>query len=164
MSVLVADIETNGFDDPNVIWMVGVLDYHTDEFTPYVGEEQVAEGLIRLSEADCIIGHYFLGYDNKHIARLTEGLVTLPKSKIIDTYQLSSDYAPKSLGLKNHKLATWGELFNFPKGNYKDFDRFDPAMIPYCERDCRITKKIVEFMEELRQSQGTASFLEGYGR
>ena len=32
MSILIGDIETNGLN-PNTIWVVGVLDYETDEFT-----------------------------------------------------------------------------------------------------------------------------------
>lgn len=156
--ILIADIETNAIHNPNVIWMLGVLSYDSDEFTAYVGEEQVVDGLLRLVEADCIIGHNFLGYDTKHITRLTNGLVTLPKRKIIDTCKLSKTYT----ALPDHKLKTWGDLFGFPKGDYTDFDRFDPEMIPYCERDCRISKKIFEFVNELAQEHGSPCLLESF--
>lgn len=155
MNILIGDIETDAIHMPRNLWMVGVLDYVTDEFTAYHGDD-VPEGLLRLAEADMAIGHNFKGYDVKNIERMTNGLVKFDVTRIVDTLDLSRKYAK----LENHKLKTWGEMFDFPKGDYTDFSRFDPAMIPYCERDCRLTKKIFEFLNEMAVEKGAQCLLE----
>lgn len=142
--ILIGDIETDSLT-PTVIHMVGVLDYNSNQFTSYVGED-VAEGLVRLAEADLCIGHNFIGYDAKHIERLTEGLVLFERPKIVDTLDLSKRLMPT---LPNHKLATWGDFFGYPKLPAPIFDRFTPAMIPYCERDCRLNKRVFDYLMTL---------------
>jgi hypothetical protein len=150
--ILVADIETNAIHNPTRFWVLGILDYHTDEFTGHVGDDDIAEGLMRLEEADLIIGHNFLGYDNKNITRLTDGVFVLDKEKIIDTVKLSRSLVKEfdtSRGGPGHGLKAWGDLFGYPKGNWDKFDRFYPEMVPYCEQDCRITKKVFDFVNEI---------------
>jgi hypothetical protein len=143
-SVLIGDIETNAIYQPSRIWMVGVLDFYTDEFTAYVGDDEVPLGLMRLAEADLVCGHNFRAYDAKEITRMTEGLITLEDDRIIDTLEIGRSLFPD---LVNHKLKTWGEIFGYPKIDYdKGFDAFHPDMVPYCERDCRLTKAVYEFL------------------
>lgn len=154
--ILVGDIETDAIHMPHNIWMVGVLDWTTDEFTAYHGED-VAEGLLRLQEADLLIGHNFRGYDAKNIRRMTDGLVSLDNSKIMDTMELGR----RLVKMPDHKLKSWGEIFDFPKGDFKDFSRFSPEMIPYCERDCRLTKKVFDFLNELNVQKSRQNLLEG---
>lgn len=153
--ILVGDIETNAIHMPTDLWMVGVLDYFTDEFTAYHGDD-VPEGLMRLAEADLVIGHNFKGYDVKNIERMTNRLVTFDVRKIVDTLDLSKRHAK----LENHKLKTWGQLFDFPKGDIDDFSRWDPRMIPYCERDCRLTKKVFDLLNEMAVEKGATCLLE----
>jgi DNA polymerase III alpha subunit (gram-positive type) len=141
MSILVADIETDGLR-PTCIWMVGVLDYETMEFTPYVGDD-VAEGLIRIQEADLVIGHNFRGYDKKYIEVLTESMIQLEDDNIHDTLEIARKLFPE---LKTHKLSEWGEILGYPKLEYDDFGKFHADMIPYCERDCVITKHLYDFL------------------
>jgi hypothetical protein len=155
MNILVGDIETNEIHNPSELWMVGVLDYFTDEFTAYHGDD-VPEGLLRLAEADVVIGHNFKGYDAKNIERMTNYLVKFDRDRIIDTLDLSKANAR----LDNHKLKTWGEMFGYPKGDWTDFSRWDPGMIPYCERDCRLTKKVFDFLNELAVERGAVCLLE----
>lgn len=145
--ILIADLETNSLN-PSVIWVVGVLDFETDEFTSYTHPEgNVAEGLLRLLEADLVVFHNGKGYDVPVIKRLTEGLVEIPEEKIVDTLELSR----KMVKMKNHGLEAWGEIFdlNKTKDTIPNFDCFWPQMVPYCERDCRITKKLFELILEL---------------
>ena len=155
MSILIGDIETNAIHMPSDIWMVGVLDYDSDVFTAYHGDD-VAEGLLRLAEADLAIGHNFKGYDIKNIERMTAGLVKFDMRKVIDTLDLSRRHAT----LKDHKLKTWGEMFDFPKGDYTDFSRFRPEMIPYCERDCRLTKLVFDLLNDLAVEKGQQCLVE----
>lgn len=155
MTVLVGDIETNGLK-PNIIWCVGVLDIDTGEYTSYVGDEEVPVGLMRLAEADVVVGHYFKGYDAPVIKKLTDGLITIDEDKIIDTCELSREFFPD---LPNHKLETWGEIFEDHKIKYdKGFERFHPEMVPYLEQDVRLNARLYKFMiehlEHLEASEG----------
>lgn len=153
MSVLIADIECDSLK-PTTIHMVGVLDYFTDEFIDYNGDN-VAEGLIRISEASQVIFYNGLGYDVPVIERLTEGMISLKKDRIIECLDLSRKYVT----MKNHKLATWGELFDFPKGDHTDFSKWSPEMSIYCERDCRLTKKVFDILNELAIEKGSPNLL-----
>ncbi|RYD64010.1 MAG: hypothetical protein EOP83_10800 [Verrucomicrobiaceae bacterium] len=143
MTIIVADLETNGLK-PDTIWVVGIKDVETGEYTSYVGEEEVPLGLMRIAEADIVIGHNFKGYDAKVIANLTDGLIKLDESKIIDTCELSRKLFRE---MPNHKLETWGDIFEFPKIKYdKGFEKFHPDMVPYCERDVELNAVLYEFM------------------
>lgn len=139
--ILIADLETDGLK-PSKIWMVGILDYNTDEFTSYVGDDEVPIGLMRIAQAERVIGHNFRGYDKKVIEKLTEGLIKLDNARIDDTVEISRSLFPK---MDNHKLATWGEIFGFPKLDFHNFDEWDPKMIPYCQRDCELNKVLYDF-------------------
>ena len=146
MNILVADLETDGLlDDVTTIWMVGILDHTTDEFTAYVGDD-VAEGLMRLQAADLIIGHNWNGYDAKVIQMLTEGLCDLSGITVADTCEMARAAFPS---MPNHKLKTWGEMLGLPKMDSPSFDTFSPEMVPYCERDVRVTKMLFDFLMEI---------------
>jgi DNA polymerase III alpha subunit (gram-positive type) len=142
MSILVGDLETNGLK-PNRIWVVGIKDVETGEYTSYVGDEEVPIGLMRLAEADVVIGHNFKGYDAKVIEKLTDGLIKIDENKIVDTVELSRKLFPE---MPNHKLETWGEIFEFPKIKYdKGFEKFHPEMVPYCAVDVELNAKLYDF-------------------
>jgi hypothetical protein len=153
--ILVADLECNSLH-PSIIHMVGILDYITDEFHDY-HEDDVAEGLLRLSTADKIIFYNGVGYDVPVIKRLTSGLVTIKRDKIIEVLDLSRSLVK----LPNHKLKQWGELFDFPKGDHTDFSKWSPSMSAYCERDCRLTKKVFDLLNEMNVEKGRQNLLEG---
>lgn len=147
MSILIADIETDGFN-PSVIWVLGVLDWETDEYTSYTGDD-IPEGLMRLVEADLVVGHNFVGFDAVQIEKLTGGLVKIETDNIYDTLL----EARKLIKMKNHKLSEWGEIFGFPKGDHKDFSRLSPEMLVYCERDVRLTRKVFDFLLEIESAK-----------
>lgn len=142
--VIIGDIETNAIHQPSKIHMVGIVDFYTDEYTSYHGET-LEDGLIRLAEAELVIGHNFRLYDAANIARMTGGLVTIEPTRIIDTLDLSRALVPE---LPDHKLRTWGQALGFPKLDHDDFERYTPLMDEYCQRDCRLNKRIFEFMLE----------------
>ena len=145
MSILVGDLETDGFK-PHNIWVVGVLDYATDEFTAYTGEN-VAEGLMRLAEADLVIGHNFSDYDAAVIEKLTDGMIVIDPAKIVDTLTLGRRVLPE---MKCQKLEEWGEILGWPKIKFDEgFDQFRQSMVPYCQRDCEVTKRVFDFLMEL---------------
>lgn len=141
MKILIGDIETNGLH-PNIIWAVGIVDYDTDEYTAYVGEDEVPLGLMRLAEADLVVGHYFRGFDAPQIERLTEGLIKFRPDQIDDTVEISRALFPE---LKSHKLREWGEILGYPKLESPSFDEFTPELLPYLERDVRLNKALYQF-------------------
>jgi hypothetical protein len=146
MSILVADLEANGFK-PNKIWVCGVLDYRTGEFDAYTGDN-ISEGLIRIAEADIVIGHNFRAYDAKVIEELTDGIIKLDDEQIVDTLELGREILPE---MKKQSLETWGEILGFPKVVFNEgFDRFHPKMVPYCERDCRLDMRVFDFLMEVQ--------------
>lgn len=142
--IVVADIETDSLR-PKQIYMLGILNLETDEYTAYIGDDEVPVGLMRLAEAERVIGHNFKGYDAPTIEKLTDGLIVIPKDRIDDTLEISRELFPD---LVNHKLATWGEILGYPKLEMKIFERFTPEMIPYCERDVRLNAKVYRFFIE----------------
>lgn len=141
--ILVADLETDGLK-PNRIWVVGIISMETGEYRAYVGDEEVPEGLMRLANAERIIGHSFKSYDAQVISKLTEGLIVIDPDKIDDTVEISRALFPN---LKNHKLKTWGEILGVPKIEYTGgFDEFHEDMLPYCKRDVELNKLLYEFL------------------
>lgn len=147
MSILVADLETDGFN-PSIIWVVGILDYTTDEFTAYT-DENVAEGLMRIAEAELVIGHNFLGYDAEVAEKLTGGLIQIDREKVYDTLLMGRQLLPD---MKCQKLAEWGDLLGLPKIVFNEgFESFHPLMVPYCERDCRLNKRVFDFLVEVEE-------------
>lgn len=151
MTTLIADLETDGIK-PNRIWMVGIKDHDTGEYTSYVGDDEVPIGLMRLMEADIVVGHNFKGYDAKVIKKLTDGLIEIPKEKIIDTCELSRSMFPQ---MPNHKLESWGEIFNFPKIKYdKGFEQFHPEMVPYCKQDVELNAVLYDFFLTQLDAEG----------
>jgi hypothetical protein len=155
MTILIADLECDSLR-PSVIHMVGVLDYESDEFYDYHGDE-VVDGLMRLAEADRVVFYNGKGYDVPVIERLTEGLVIFRPEQIVECLDLSRRY----VSMKNHKLKSWGELFDFPKGDHTDFTKWSKSMSIYCERDCRLTKLVFNLLNDMAIEKGHRSLIEG---
>ena len=152
-NIIVADLETNSLN-PDTIWMAGILDFHTNEFFDYNGENLV-DGLIRMAEADVLITFNGYGYDLPVVEKLTEGLITFEKERHIDVLKLSRKFAD----LPDHKLKRWGDMFGMPKGDHTDFSKYSPEMSKYCQRDCRITKEAFVFLNELSVEKGNTCLL-----
>lgn len=147
--VIIADLETNGFA-PDQIWVAGILDYHTRKFNTYVGMDAVAEAIYRISHADLVIGHNFLEYDNKVLQELAG--TAAPVDRVYDTLQRSRVLHKER---KKHSLESWGDYFGFPKIKYTGgFAKFNPLMVPYCERDCLITGMLFDYIIERETDYG----------
>ena len=145
MTALLFDIEADGLlEEASVMHCIGVMDLDTEEYQAY-GPDEIVEGLMRLQDADLIAGHFIRGYDVPLIEKLTDGLITIDQSRIVDTCELSRDLAPF---LRNHRLETWGQMFGFPKLPSPDFSRFSPEMLVYLERDVRLNKLVWDWQME----------------
>jgi hypothetical protein len=136
-NILIGDIETDDLK-PSVIWMVGVMSFETGEFTSYVGDD-VAEGILRLVEAEAFVGHNIEGYDVPVMENLTGNLIRFQRDRLIDTLPLSRKHIP---GMPNYKLKSFGDMFGIPKLPFREFHTFSPEMVEYCERDCLINLRL----------------------
>jgi hypothetical protein len=123
--------------------MVGVVDLITEEYTAYVGDDEVPYGLMRLAEADFVAGHNFLGYDAPVIEKLSDGLIVFDRDRIEDTLILSRKLFP---GRKSHSLESWGLDFGLPKLPSPLFERFTPELVPYCKRDVILNKRLYDHL------------------
>ncbi len=143
LTFVVCDAETDGFSPKN-IWMLGVQCLITGDYKSFVGIDNVAEAIFRMSEeSKLIVGHNFLGYDHKVIKDLSG--VDLPKDIIVDTLQMSRDLCK----LKNHKLETWGQILGLPKLESPLFECYTPEMDTYCERDVRLNTAVFGFLYQM---------------
>ncbi len=150
MAILISDIETNGFK-PDVIWVVGIIDYETNEFTSYThAEDNIAEGLLRLMEADLVVFHNGDDYDVPVIEKLTDGLITFDRAKVMDTLKMGRKLVPE---MKTQKLEEWGKVFDIPKVLFEAWDAYDPEMVPRCRRDCEITKLLFDFLLDVKENK-----------
>ncbi len=142
------DIEANGLVNNELdkkgnmkttvdtIHCIVVIDVDTNEvfkFTP--GQHMAAVELLK--QADVIIGHNIIDYDNRVLEKLCGWT---PTCKLIDTLivgrLMHPDRTNLPKGLKGHSLANWAQFV----GDYKiDYDGgweiFSQDMLTYCVQD-----------------------------
>ena len=130
-SPLFLDIETDGLD-PTTIWMA---------VTRQDGQSQVHYSADTLSDAlqgsFSVIGHNLIGFDLPVLKRLW-GL-SVASERIQDTLVLSRLANPAREG--GHRLANWGEILGYPKGDHSDWSCYSKEMEEYCIRDVEVTEK-----------------------
>ncbi len=120
----VADIETNGLlPDVSTIHCLVLRDLDTDEVQTFTSES-IKEGLKILYDAEEVVGHNWIGYDSKVIAKLHPWFEGGAGPKVTDTMILSQlikphiiefdasvpairDVLPKRLW-GSHSLKAWG--------------------------------------------------------
>jgi len=146
----VYDIETNGLlDTVNTIWMLVIINADTNEqyaYSDYAADlPSLKEGLIKLEEADVIIGHNIIGYDNVVLKRLV-GWEPKPHQTIIDTWLLSMLNQYKRT--HKHGLEGWGSKLGFPKIEFNNFEGYSNEMLTYCTRDVELNVKVYKVLAE----------------
>ena len=135
MKSYIIDIEGDGLDatkiyclsfieaDPNKKDPKSIVDY--------------SEMIKVLSEADEIIGHYFMLWDADTLERILKIKIN---ARIIDTIALSWYLYPELL---KHGLEDWGEYFGIPKPEINDW--FNLPLQDYiyrCEEDVKINHRL----------------------
>lgn len=130
-SPLFLDIETDGLN-PSTIWMA---------VTRQDGQSKVHYSADTLSDAlqgdFSVIGHNLIGFDLPVLKRLW-GL-SVASERIQDTLVLSRLANPAREG--GHRLANWGDILGYPKGDHSDWSRYSKEMEEYCIRDVEVTEK-----------------------
>ena len=121
------------------------MNVDTGAYEDYV-LENVTEGLLRLQAASIVIGHNLRTYDVPVIRKLTEGLVDIPDTRIIDTLDMSRFLFPS---LPRHRLKDWGEILGVPKMECDGgFDQYSEQMRVYMKRDVELTALLYNFLSQ----------------
>ena len=132
------DLECDGFK-PKRIWVISMIDLITREAESFVGADRIAQAIARLQDAKLLVGHNIKTFDIRVIEKITEGVVQFDRDKILDTLYLSKALVK----MDNHKLEGWGEILGLPKLDTPfSFYRYDPRMVPYCERDVELNLQV----------------------
>ena len=156
MPRLVYDIEANGLlNELTDIWMIVAHNLDTDVTYKFTcngtGHGTIEDGVNVLKNADLLIGHHIIGYDNRAIKKLYG--VDLNSKPCHDTLLMSQVLCYK----RDHKhgLAGWGEKLNYPKIEF-DKEKFklgnDPEvfkeMLRYCTQDVRLNVEVYKHLLE----------------
>jgi len=159
----IADIETNGLlPDVSTIHCLVLRDLDTDEVQTFTSEN-IKEGLKILYDAEEVVGHNWIGYDSKVIAKLHPWFEGGAGPKVTDTMILSQlikphiiefdasvpsirDVLPKRLW-GSHSLKAWGLRLNCHKGDYEGgWETFSQEMLDYCVQDTAVTATIYKYL------------------
>jgi DNA polymerase I-like protein with 3'-5' exonuclease and polymerase domains len=135
---LIADLETNGLlQQLTKIHILVAKDIDTGENYVYRHnnrENTILEGIERLNNAALIVGHNWVGFDQKALWKVygdryqPKGIV---RDSMVMTRMLFADAKERDFRLwkrqqldgeyiGSHELAAWGQRLGFPKGDYKD--------------------------------------------
>lgn len=141
------DIETDGLK-PKHIHMMCATDLVSWQSKTFVGLDQVTEGIQLLDQAKMVVGHAINYFDCPVVEAMTENIITFPKTKCIDTLEMSRHLCPE---MREHGLKAWGKVMGLPKLEQPNFDAgFTEEWIPYCERDVELNCKVfVHLLEKL---------------
>ena len=144
---LVYDIETNGLlDELSTIWCIGIASADDGKVQTYTDHDpnlpRLAEGIERLSKADRVIGHNVIGFDMPAINKLHPG--TLRYEQQWDTMVVAALIEPSR---RSVALATYGDQFNFPKGDHHDWSEYSHEMRTYMERDVELTWVLYRYLQ-----------------
>tara|TARA_R110002012_G_scaffold73365_2_gene187038 strand:- start:29 stop:1693 length:1665 start_codon:yes stop_codon:yes gene_type:complete len=140
----ILDIETNGLlDEATTVHCI--VAYDIDGKKPYVfkGDECRAKFPSFAKNVSQFIMHNGLSFDAPVLNKLCG--TEIKDNSILDTLILSQLFNPMRDG--GHSLASWGERFNFPKGNFDGFDFYSEEMLEYCKQDVNITYKLYNHLK-----------------
>ena len=159
---LVFDIEGDGLlETVTTCWCIVAKDIETFEWFRYT-PNQVEEGLIKLSEADWLIGHNIVSYDLRALKKLYNWSPN-KKTKLFDTLNASrvlwpdrplpnnkikgEEYSFKKYG-PAHSLGAWGWRFGHLKPEHEDWSRFSEEMFHRCAEDVAINEELLYYLIE----------------
>jgi len=154
---LAFDIEANGLNEvvagkkdtylreATKIWCMSVCNIDSGEMLLFE-QDNLADGIQMLRDADMIIGHNIYAFDIPLIERLYGSLDKKPE-QIMDTLILSrlvyGDNPPTTD--QSHSLMAWGEHLGHSKVDYQGgWDNYTAEMGKYCLQDSVVTAKIWE--------------------
>lgn len=138
--IVVADIETNGLENPDRLWLIVCKEAETGQVHIFKEPDKNPDEFTDFSKKVTVwVGHNFLGFDYLHINRLLPG-VCIDPSTVIDTLVTSRLIDAGREG--GHSLEAYGETYGYPKLNYNDWSQLTQEMVEYCVRDVNLNYKI----------------------
>jgi len=156
MKIVISDIETNGLEGSDKLWLCGGKDLTTGEIHKFENchEDPVAKAaaIEWYESADVIVGHNFIQFDAPMLNRLLKPRLIDPK-KIIDTLVISRlvDYdidTPKGAQFP-HSLQAWGIRLGKHKGDFHEFDKFSDEMVEYWYGDIEVTHDLYKHFSSI---------------
>lgn len=142
MSRLVYDIETDGLLlEATRQWIMTATDITTEQSYEFLEGDL---GWMKLfDDAEEIIGHHILGFDNAILEKLFG--YKIPKHvRVKDTLIMSQVLDYKRFGNDGHSLDRWGEHFGIKKPEHTDWTQFSPEMRHRNQQDVRINVKVYQ--------------------
>jgi len=134
---LVYDLECDGLD-PSVIWCI--VAYNIDTKVTYKFSDHdnlhgsIEDGVRLLKNAELLIGHNIIGFDNRVINDLYD--VDLNNNRCHDTFVMSQVLSYKRT--HRHGLAGWGEHLGNSKITFNEWDKYSREMLRYCVQDVMV--------------------------
>ena len=156
MKIVISDIETNGLNNSDKLWICGGKDITTGETVRFDNchEDEVArrEAIKWYESADLIIGHNFVQFDAPMLNKLLKPRLIDPR-KIVDTLLISRlvNYdieTPKGAKFP-HSLQAWGIRLNKHKGDFHEFDKFSIEMVDYWYQDIEVTESLYDHFNDI---------------
>ena len=138
---LVYDIETDGLEATR-IWVL--VAHNLDTNTTYCFSDEdnlhgsIKDGVRLLENADLLIGHNIIGFDNRVIDNLYG--TKLNDKRCHDTFVMSQVLRYKRS--HKHGLAGWGEALGNKKIDYDDWSQYSRQMLKYCKQDVMVSADI----------------------
>jgi DNA polymerase I-like protein with 3'-5' exonuclease and polymerase domains len=142
---VVADIETDGLDNPSRIWCAVAVDIDTGkeyvfDFTKDGSTDLFMAWAPRVSQW---IGHNFIDYDHAWIERLLA--YRIDPARVVDTLVLS--HLLKYKLDDGHSLEAWGDRLGIAKvGLDINFMTYDPQIVERCRRDVEINLALYKYL------------------
>lgn len=171
MNTLIFDIETNAIkdwsnlSDLTTLHCLSIFDIYNNEMTSYNSVDgNIEEGLVKLLNAETIVGHNSIGFDVPALTKLYDFM----HNNIVDTLVLArcvfpdlrnddfkrTDFDTKLIG--SHSLKAWGSRINVLKDNYgetSDWSEWSQEMQDYCEQDVNVTFSLYMWLKARNPSK-----------
>ena len=147
---LVYDIETDGLD-ATTIWVLVAYNLDTDQMYTFSDHDNlhgsIADGVRLLENAELLIGHNIIGFDNRQIDKLYG--TDLNGKRNHDTFIMSQVLRYKRK--HRHGLAGWGEALGNKKIDYDDWSHYNREMLKYCKQDVLVNRDVyLKLLEEYK--------------
>ena len=178
----VCDLETNGLLDVlNRVHSLVLRDVDTGEVISCSDQGEytpIREGLDLLAEADVVIGHNFINFDARAIAKVYPDFRAKEGAVIHDTLIISRVLTPEIEQLDEqkyehidrkykgkHSLGAWGERLGIQKIKFTEnekrskgadievWDQWSEEMQSYCEQDTLVTLVLYQYFQTQQLDQ-----------
>jgi len=138
---IVYDLEADDlYRNVTQLWCGVVVDIPTGVVKGYRPEE-LSDLLDVITNAELIVGHNILDYDNPALTKLYG--VVIEDWRCVDTIVWSRLFYPDRPG--GHSLRSWGIRLGEHKGDFDDFSCFSEEMFTYCLQDGVVNYKLLQY-------------------